>query len=80
VPLSAIKVFEIFEEVGFAKGVVNLILGSRPVVGNEIAMDRSVCPYLQYYIEGVLKRKGFFIRSFSCQCIKNICYCYNSSA
>ena len=41
-PLSAIKLFEIFEEVGFPKGVVNLVLGSGPVVGNEIASSMDI--------------------------------------
>ncbi len=41
-PLTAIKLFEIFEEVGFPKGVVNLVLGSGPVVGHEIAANMDV--------------------------------------
>ena len=41
-PLSIIKLFEIFEEVGFSKGVVNLVLGSGPVVGNEIAINMDI--------------------------------------
>lgn len=41
-PLSAIKLFEIFEEVGFPKGVVNLILGAGETVGHEIAVNMEV--------------------------------------
>ncbi len=41
-PLSAIKLFEIFEEVGFPKGVVNLVLGVGPTVGQEIAENHDV--------------------------------------
>ncbi|GAX91713.1 aldehyde dehydrogenase family protein [Effusibacillus lacus] len=35
-PLTAIKLFEIIEEVGFPPGVANLVLGSGPVVGHEL--------------------------------------------
>lgn len=41
-PLSAIKLFEIFEEVGFPKGVCNLVLGSGPTVGQAIAASHGV--------------------------------------
>jgi NAD-dependent aldehyde dehydrogenases len=41
-PLSAIKLFELFDEVGFPKGVVNLVLGAGAVVGNEIASNMDV--------------------------------------
>lgn len=41
-PLSAIKLFEIFEEVGFPKGVVNLVLGAGETVGHEIAVNMEV--------------------------------------
>lgn len=41
-PLSAIKLFEIFEEVGLPKGVANLVLGAGPTVGNEIASNHDV--------------------------------------
>lgn len=41
-PLSAIKLFEIFEEVGFPKGVVNLVLGDGPKVGSEIASNMDI--------------------------------------
>ncbi|PJI06902.1 MULTISPECIES: aldehyde dehydrogenase family protein [Clostridium] len=41
-PLSAIKLFEIFEEVGFPKGVVNLVLGAGETVGHEIAVNMDV--------------------------------------
>ncbi len=41
-PLSPIKLFEIFEEVGFPKGVCNLVLGAGPVVGHEIASSHLV--------------------------------------
>ncbi|MFJ8235563.1 aldehyde dehydrogenase family protein [Ureibacillus sp. NPDC094379] len=36
-PLSLLKLFELIEEVGFPKGVVNLVLGSGSVVGAEIS-------------------------------------------
>ncbi|MGE7664866.1 aldehyde dehydrogenase family protein [Ureibacillus composti] len=36
-PLTLIKFFELIEEVGFPKGVVNLVLGSGSVVGAEIS-------------------------------------------
>lgn len=41
-PINAIKLFEILEEVGFPKGVVNLVLGAGPVVGHEIAVNHDV--------------------------------------
>jgi len=41
-PLSAIRLFEIFEEVGFPKGVVNLVLGAGATVGHEIAANHGV--------------------------------------
>lgn len=41
-PLSPIKLFEIFEEVGFPKGVCNLVLGPGPTAGNEIAGSHLV--------------------------------------
>lgn len=41
-PLSAIKLFEIFEEVRIPKGVANLVLGPGPTVGNEIASHPDV--------------------------------------
>jgi betaine-aldehyde dehydrogenase len=41
-PLSAVKLFEIFEEVGFPRGVVNLVLGAGPTVGEEIAVNHDV--------------------------------------
>lgn len=41
-PLSAIKLFEIFEEAGFPPGVVNLVLGAGPTVGHEIASNPDV--------------------------------------
>lgn len=36
-PVTAVKLFEIIEEVGFPKGVVNLVLGAGPEVGQAIA-------------------------------------------
>lgn len=36
-PLSSIKICEIFEEVGFPKGVINLVLGPGSSVGAELA-------------------------------------------
>lgn len=36
-PVTAVKVFELIDEVGFPKGVANLVLGAGPVVGQAIA-------------------------------------------
>ncbi len=36
-PLSAIRLFELIDEVGFPPGVANLVLGAGPVVGHELA-------------------------------------------
>lgn len=41
-PLSAIKLFEIMEEVGFPPGVANLVLGAGPVVGHELAASDMI--------------------------------------
>ncbi len=41
-PLTTVKVFELMEEVGFPKGVVNLVLGPGSTVGNELAVSKSV--------------------------------------
>jgi len=41
-PLTAIKVFEIFEKVGLPKGTANLVLGAGSVVGHEIAASEYV--------------------------------------
>ncbi len=41
-PLTAIRLFEIFEEVGFPKGVVNLVLGAGATVGHELASNHGV--------------------------------------
>jgi betaine-aldehyde dehydrogenase len=41
-PLSAVKLFEIFEEVGFPRGVVNLVLGEGRTVGEEIAANHDI--------------------------------------
>jgi betaine-aldehyde dehydrogenase len=41
-PLSAIHLFEIFEQVGFPAGVVNLVLGAGPSVGQELAANHDV--------------------------------------
>ncbi|WP_241254680.1 aldehyde dehydrogenase family protein [Brevibacillus sp. SYP-B805] len=41
-PLSAIKLFELIEEVGFPSGVANLVLGAGPVVGHELAASGLV--------------------------------------
>lgn len=41
-PLTAIKLFEIFEEAGFPQGVVNLVLGAGPTVGHELAIHDLV--------------------------------------
>lgn len=41
-PLSAIKLFEIIEEVGIPAGVANLVLGAGAVVGQEIAENHEI--------------------------------------
>ncbi|OJU18541.1 MAG: aldehyde dehydrogenase [Clostridiales bacterium 43-6] len=41
-PLSAVRLFELMEETGFPKGVVNLVLGAGATVGNEIASNMDV--------------------------------------
>jgi betaine-aldehyde dehydrogenase len=41
-PLTTIKVTELAEEAGFPKGVVNLVLGAGPTVGNELAESVDV--------------------------------------
>lgn len=41
-PLSTIKVFELMEEAGLPKGVVNLVLGAGATVGNELSINDDV--------------------------------------
>jgi betaine-aldehyde dehydrogenase len=41
-PLSAIRLAQIFEEVGIPKGVVNIVTGAGPVAGNAIAQSELV--------------------------------------
>jgi betaine-aldehyde dehydrogenase len=41
-PVTPKKLFEIFEEVGLPEGVVNMVMGAGPVVGNEIAANPDV--------------------------------------
>ncbi|RWZ58009.1 betaine-aldehyde dehydrogenase [Halobacillus fulvus] len=41
-PLTTVKVTELMEEVGFPKGVVNLVLGPGATVGNELAESYDV--------------------------------------
>lgn len=41
-PMSVIKLFEIFDEVGMPKGVVNLVLGAGSKVGQEIASNMNI--------------------------------------
>ncbi|PKM50978.1 MAG: aldehyde dehydrogenase [Firmicutes bacterium HGW-Firmicutes-7] len=41
-PLSMIKLFELIDELGFPKGVVNLVLGEGKTVGHEIASNMGV--------------------------------------
>lgn len=41
-PLTAIKLFELMDEVGFPKGVANLVLGAGPIVGQEIAENHDI--------------------------------------
>lgn len=41
-PVTANKLFEIFDEVGLPAGVVNLVLGGGATVGNELAVSHDV--------------------------------------
>ena len=41
-PLSAIKMFELLQKVGYPSGVVNLVMGSGTSVGNELAESKDV--------------------------------------
>jgi len=41
-PLTAVKFFEIFEEIGLPAGVANLVLGSGSTVGNQLLRDPRV--------------------------------------
>ncbi|SDO18674.1 betaine-aldehyde dehydrogenase [Alkalicoccus daliensis] len=41
-PLTTIKVFELMEEAGFPKGVINLVLGPGHTVGNELAENHLI--------------------------------------
>lgn len=41
-PLSAIRLFELIDEVGFPAGVANLVLGAGPVVGHELAASHLI--------------------------------------
>src|SRR5699024_10026288 len=41
-PLTLVKLFEIMDEIGLPKGVVNLVLGDGAVVGNEITVSDEV--------------------------------------
>ncbi|RXT08783.1 NAD-dependent succinate-semialdehyde dehydrogenase [Ammoniphilus sp. CFH 90114] len=41
-PLSAIRMFELIEEAGFPKGVVNLVLGKASAIGREITENPKV--------------------------------------
>lgn len=41
-PMSAVILFELLQEAGYPKGVVNLVLGRGSVVGNEIAESSDV--------------------------------------
>ncbi|TMN21521.1 aldehyde dehydrogenase family protein [Lentibacillus cibarius] len=41
-PVTAVKMFDIFNEVGFPDGAVNLLLGHGAIVGNELATSRDV--------------------------------------
>jgi len=41
-PMSAIKIFELLEQAGYPKGVVNLVLGAGSTVGNELAESNDV--------------------------------------
>ena len=41
-PLCTIRLFELIEEVGLPKGVINLVLGAGAVVGHEIAANMDI--------------------------------------
>ncbi|MEH7106437.1 aldehyde dehydrogenase family protein [Bacillus sp. JJ1764] len=41
-PVTPMKLFEIFEEVGLPKGVANMVMGAGPVVGHEISAHPEV--------------------------------------
>ncbi|USG66948.1 aldehyde dehydrogenase family protein [Brevibacillus ruminantium] len=41
-PVTAIKLFEILEEAGLPKGVANMVMGTGPVVGHELAASDLV--------------------------------------
>src|SRR5699024_418339 len=41
-PLTSIKVFELMEEAGIPKGVVNLVLGPGDTVGAELSENKDV--------------------------------------
>lgn len=41
-PLTAVRLFELIEEAGFPKGVVNLVLGKSSAIGNEIVENPKV--------------------------------------
>ncbi|WP_286197649.1 aldehyde dehydrogenase family protein [Bacillus sp. ISL-34] len=41
-PVTAVKLFEIMDEVGLPKGVANLVLGAGPVVGQAIAEHEDI--------------------------------------
>lgn len=41
-PLTAVKLFEIMEDVGLPQGVANLVLGAGATVGNELAVSHLV--------------------------------------
>lgn len=41
-PITATKLFEILEKVGLPKGVANMVMGTGPIVGNEIAASHKV--------------------------------------
>ncbi|PEY35181.1 aldehyde dehydrogenase [Bacillus cereus] len=41
-PITATKLFEIFEKIELPKGVANMVMGAGPTVGNEIAASNKV--------------------------------------
>lgn len=41
-PVTAMKLFEIFDEIGLPNGVVNLVMGDGATVGNEISVSHDV--------------------------------------
>lgn len=41
-PITAVKLFEIFDDIGLPDGVVNLVMGDGKIVGNELAVSHDI--------------------------------------